>query len=391
MKPRLILGAVGRQSARGLFITRANEAVSVKASSDNEEHDVPLTPILPGEKVLAGLAERSLRLFEFATGLLRPASSYELRGQAGNERCVVRFRTLPERDASDRLTVVMMSCYYDGFHGDAGLEAALRSKLCREAAFKILLGDNLYMDVPGDSWFRSNAIDDTLNRYLRYFLESGYGEVLSTLPTLATFDDHELWNNFPERVPWLSRTHGDDRLRYGSAGIECLDAFQSVLNPKKSRSHRSFVFEEAPCVSFFFADTRSERERWGSGSSRMMPEAALAALEGWARNLDRPGALVMGQPLWIEKGDWKDYNLPSFGDQYERIWQALARTRFDVVVLSGDVHFSRIVRIDVNDPRGGSSAGLPRPIYEIVSSPASHIPGLLSTATHLDLFQDKER
>jgi hypothetical protein len=73
----------------------------------------------------------------------------------------------------------------------------------------------------------------------------------------------------------------------------------------------------------------------------------------------------LSQPLWIQEGGGFDYNPPDFAAQYGRIWRALADAPYDIVMVSGDVHHSRILEIGLANGRS---------VYEIVTSPACHIP-----------------
>lgn len=103
----------------------------------------------------------------------------------------------------------------------------------------------------------------------------------------------------------------------------------------------------------------------------MMDPAGLASLEHWAKDLKRPGVLVIGQPLWIDAGGKTDFNPPAFTDEYRRIWRALADAPYDVLVVSGDVHHSRVLRMVLPGDRF---------VYEFVTSPACHIPTITSIA-----------
>ncbi|HKE00886.1 MAG TPA: hypothetical protein VKE69_07750, partial [Planctomycetota bacterium] len=67
---------------------------------------------------------------------------------------------------------------------------------------------------------------------------------------------------------------------------------------------------------------------------------------------------------------WRDHNPPSFQEQYVAIWEALTKAPSDVIVISGDVHHSRVLEIPL---------GKNRFVYELVTSPACHIPGEIST------------
>ena len=75
-----------------------------------------------------------------------------------------------------------------------------------------------------------------------------------------------------------------------------------------------------------------------------------------------------------------DFQPPDFPAQYARIWKALASAPFDVLVLSGDVHHSRLLEFDV---------GRGRRVWELVSSPACMIPTIESIAAQSFDVQDR--
>ena len=322
-----------------------------------------------------------LRPYVFTFDALASDTEHELIVEAGDERTVLAVRTLPERLPAAGLTVAVASCYYGGFGQGAQYLRGLQQPCCFDKPLlKLLVGDNLYLDIgPNDG--RDDGYDQTVWRYVEHFVRSSYADVLGHVPTLTTWDDHELWNNYPESQTWLSRSwlSGETRQGYARAGIECLDLFQNSLNPAPAAADggRSFRYDLAP-LSFFFADVRSERTLFDDRDRarhmqqqprRMMHERDLDALVAWAKG-DGPLVLVIGQPLWMPAGGGTDYNPPAFADQYARIWQALADAKRDVLVISGDVHFSRLLTLELPG----------RTVYEFITSPASHIPTVTTTA-----------
>ena len=106
-----------------------------------------------------------------------------------------------------------------------------------------------------------------------------------------------------------------------------------------------------------------------------MPEVDLIALEDWARTLRGPGVLVVRQPLWIEPvmkygPVARDHNVSFSRRQYRRICQALEDAPCDILVCSGDVHYSRLLRIETKRRRV---------LRELVSSPLVSIPTTWAT------------
>lgn len=363
---KLYPGAVDGDSIRGLVLQLGGGTPALTiapAAATPVVEAVPLTARLRAELQKYGLVP-----WRFRIGGLQPNVTYTLTTAHGSPRGTT-FRCLDP--AATRLKVVVASCYYGFLNQGWSYHNTLASEHCRDAAFKLLVGDNVYLDVHPRQ--RDDTLDggylETAWLYAQYwFYQQPYAELLGLGPTLTTWDDHEFWNNYPAEVPWLSRSKGVRRAEYEAAARECVRVFQATLNPPSpvaaaARDNLSYRFTASP-VSFFVADMRSERQAAGDGAVTM-PAATLAALRDWATTLDRPGVLVLGQPLMIEAGDWRDHNPPYYHAEYTQLWQALDDAPFDVLVLSGDVHHSRV--LELRSPLG-------KPVFEIVSSPACHLP-----------------
>lgn len=369
---RVIPGAIRPDAVRALVLATGaqNPNVSVQAAGGGASIPATVDPLRGSPALQAEFGRDGVRLFAARVRGLQPGIQYELRASQNGTTRHVRFRTLSRQPPEDGLKVVVASCYYDFFHKDANYLAILNSAYCKHTAFKLLIGDNLYVDVAPDQRYIEGGYRETVARYLQYFWKSGYADVLAHSPNFTTWDDHEFWNNFPEEQCHLSRSTGRDRTEYIRAGTECLKYFQAVLNADvPTGNNLSYRIAQSPVVSFFVADMRSARTRFHDSSRRMMPENALQDLEAWAGSLDRPGVMVLGQPLWIEEGSTFDYTPPNFATQYERIWRAIAGAPRDILIVSGDVHHSRILEIGL---------GNNRIVYEFVSSPACHIPTVTS-------------
>lgn len=305
-----------------------------------------------------------VRLYLAEASKLRPGADYRLGG--------AHIRTLPGTLPAAGLQLAVATCFSDQFgrHGDY-LKVLQGAAGSGPLAAKLLLGDNVYIDVGPVGADARTAFEETAERYVQYFWRSGYADVLGYLPTFALWDDHEFWNNYPERQVWLPRSLGGARDEYRDAALAGIRAFQSVLNPPPAaRKGLSYHFEIPP-LSCFALDLRAGRTEQTASAPTLCSEPELQAFERWAAGLKGPGALLVGQPLWQGPGDWKDWNPAAFPAQFVRIWKALADAPWDIVVITGDVHHSRVLEIEV---------GRGRRVWELVSSPACHIPSIESIA-----------
>jgi hypothetical protein len=268
------------------------------------------------------------------------------------------------------LSVALASCFYKDFHQASAYARALEMAVFTRPVAKFLLGDNLYLDTARSERGIDTAWVETAFRYRGYWFEDPYSHVLGTLPTLFAFDDHELWNNYPEEVCWLSRSRGNQREAYEKAGLAALDLFQASLNPPPvvagSRSFRT-TWAGLP---LFFLDLRTQRTRHDRAHPSLAPGPVFDALETWAGE-PGPRVLALSQPVLLDPGGSTDWNPAAFAADFDRLLGILEGARSDVLILSGDVHHSRVAVFAV----GGRS------FVEIVASPASHIPAPSSVAS----------
>lgn len=381
MTVRIIPGAVGTDRLRALVISDGKErpALAIEALQGGKaalvvrEHDAD-DPLVDQHVRRAGL-----RMYLCEAEGLRPGADYHLRADGGKP---VHMRTFPATLPTTGLSLALASCYYEGFgrHGDY-LKLLQAAPKYGPLSAKLLVGDNVYVDVGAAPPKSRSGAEETIQRYLRYYWYSGYADVLSYLPTFMLWDDHEFWNNYPEWQIHLARSmDAGGRDAYARAANAALRLFQAALNPAPvARTGLSYRFEIPP-VSCFALDLRAGRTIMKTAKPRMTSEAELVAFERWAASLKAPGIAVFGQPLWIESGNWMDYQPPDFAGEYARIWKALTDAPYDILVLSGDVHHSRLLEIDV---------GRGRRVWELVSSPACMIPTVESIAAQAWDVQDR--
>jgi hypothetical protein len=158
---------------------------------------------------------------------------------------------------------------------------------------------------------------------------------------------------------------------FRDAALAGIRAFQAVLNPPPVARHGLSYRFDIPPLSVFALDLRAVAAATRSPDPIMCSEAELAAFERWAAGLAGPGALVVGQPLWQGAGDWQDWNPPSFAAQYARIWKALT---------DAPLRHRRALGRRAPQPPVEIDVGGDRRVWELVSSPACHIPTVESIA-----------
>ena len=137
----------------------------------------------------------------------------------------------------------------------------------------------------------------------------------------------------------------------GIACTELYDAYQAALNPGGGRWTS---FRVAP-MSFFIADTRSNRTRDTDPNAALATEAQWQDLEAWAAALDGPGVLVLPQPLLKAGGSKTDRTLVDF-KQADRLSAVFERALggetadgkpHDIMILTGDIHTGRVSTAEI--------------------------------------------
>ena len=279
------------------------------------------------------------------------------------------WRTLPATDAGSA-TFMIGSCFWRNADKEGHYGAAMTDlKRLADPHFTVLMGDQLYQDWPPqlDQW--SDPLELFARRYAEYWGDPGYQQVLQAAPNFIACDDHEFWNNYPEpqiQVPFTIPS--ESRRRALEAAKETYRHYQHAANPDGQR-HFSFT---AAGVSFYLADTRSERTPHDDRERHFFVDEQRAALSEWVGTLAGPAVLVLPQPLYQKPGDFKDYALANFEADYAELCGLFERALggqtgdgrpHDILVLTGDIHTGRHATGYIN--------GSADPVHEFVASPAS--------------------
>jgi hypothetical protein len=248
---------------------------------------------------------------------------------------------------------------------------------------KLLVGDQVYLDAPWFKYFGLPLPWTTPTRHISAVYKRTWDKLhwmLSHGITVCVSDDHEFWNDYPYPPPivtvFTKFLVGPFRRRWNRRARQFLRAFQA---PQDTMAIS--IGGDRPEVQFFVADTRLHR-RSGGPSPTLMRETDFQDLLSWIAELRAPGVLAIGQPVFAEPvnerfGVVTDHNLPFFAGQYDRLCAALLAAPHDVLILSGDVHFGRVVEVAVTRIRPDPAAR----IVEVISSPMALVRG---GASHFD-------
>ncbi len=305
---------------------------------------------------------------------LRPARNY--RAYFERWRADVRdweilrsasIRTLPKRlpvhqSRAKPLTIALGSCYWPdqdgGRVGTAYRELYERPRDPHDSPdLTFLTGDQVYLDVGFD--VRSGVPGEVRRRIARDYARhwQGLSDVLTRGATYMLPDDHEWYNGYPDPDPknpylWALqdakvRKAWEQTARQGIENVQQCPVVEIVEFPGD--------------LSFCLADLRSFRKPERAG---LMNPKDLERVLAWANGLTTPGVLVSSQPL-IVTGNPREATLLDYTGDYCRLLAALGRTGHDIVVMSGDAHYGRVVSVKL----GLQGATL----YEVISSPLSNL------------------
>jgi phosphodiesterase/alkaline phosphatase D-like protein len=298
-------------------------------------------------------------------------------------------RTLDSKAAE--FTVATGSCFALGKDPKGVIAAGYRALLARRPVdLRVLTGDQIYMDrdprdgtyfglMAGAPYAEPNV--SPMQRYEHQWRDPRWRDFLSATPTLCLSDDHEFWNDYPRRPPYLVYPKTADVAAFGAA----FDVYQSALNvrpaglPADPAQAAAAVRQglwrsvrmDAPLVSVMLLDTRTRRQAPGA-TATFTSAANLDMLARWAKELTRPGVLFLGQPVseaapqehyGVDLDQHVDSALRHYPAQYKALCAILADAARDVLVVSGDVHWSRLRALDLVRKGGGR-----RRVYELVSS-----------------------
>ena len=316
----------------------------------------------------------TVRLTKPAPGQDFEVSIAELAG-----RPPLLWQTMPTTIGPNGASLFLSSCFWQNDDKEGYYRTAVQAILAQEKqpkpAFKLLIGDQLYLDWPSSLDFDS-AGKNTAQRYEQYWGDEAYRDVLLATPNFFLCDDHEYWNDFPDKQIQLERTWTQkSRDEYTAAANQFYEAFQAANN---GEPHRWFQINISP-VSFFVTDTRSDRTPANDPNPHFMGSKQFDELKEWQVKLTGPGILILGQPLFQKDGDYKDHSLSNFEQDYRALTGLIAdsldgrneaKQPHDILVLSGDIHTGRHARAWVPSQIPGRAGNF---VHELIASPASRV------------------
>lgn len=334
--------------------------------------------------------------YDTVTIPLEPGVSYDLEliratPETFNLLDVAQIRGKP-LDLEDGFTLWFGTCFYQPKDQGALNEAfaAIPERYLPDAT--ILGGDQVYLDtayadssgspIPGLAlknffWrgtkekeaIRAQLSEIFIKEYRRNW-SKGLRSVLRSGATYFLAGDHEFWNDYPN-TPIFMPVLRTPEIRDNWADLASR-LFRGYQCPRNTTFNKISIGDE---LSVFVLDTHVQRQP--GANARFTDCATLDACMDWLKTLACPGVMVLPAPLltrwqfkrpgsakarWVKCGGG-DHTLADTG-QYAPLVQALNESRQDILVIAGDVHFSRQAEMQLNGKQ----------VSEIIASPLSCLP-----------------
>ena len=309
-------------------------------------------------------------------------------------------RAAPSPSHEGRVAFAFGSCWKVDAVGrpEATWEMLADIARARFADHLLLLGDQIYADEtplpsrPGrtaadvalDAATKAERVDAYRQAYARAWEVSALHEALGLLPTVSTWDDHEIANGFGSAT-----AHAEPKWRaLFEAAADVHDEHQGWRNPPRLEpTSRCWAFRRGP-AAFVGLDLRTHRSH---AAGALLGDAQKAAVREWIEREARHARVLFVAssvpPLHLPRIFHAMHGVLDIRDQWERTsepdraWLLQRLADFEeggrrrAVVLGGDAHLATAVSL--TDRHG-------RATWQLTSSPlAQRLPAYVYPALTL--------
>lgn len=238
--------------------------------------------------------------------------------------------TPPAPEQRGQMTFAFGSCFHKTGLGNVALLDRIRQ---RGASSFLVLGDSAVDD-------RNGNVGLHCSDYLLRDLHTGWHNLAATTAIYAAWDDHDYFNNDSHGIP--PRATAADRTAVRKVWT------QNWNNPAYGFEKRDmgvfFHTRLGPC-DLIMLDTRSLRTKPGEPSA-FLGEEQMRWLEQELAACTGPFVFLTSGTMWSDnisngKDSWGIWDIPG----RERIFALIEKLRLPVILLSGDRHGARVVKI----------------------------------------------
>jgi phosphodiesterase/alkaline phosphatase D-like protein len=300
---------------------------------------------------------------------LEPASGYEYRllldgaVQPGSE---ASFKTLPTAGPG-RITRFGIGADLEFGHDPYTLVPNLQA---RQPDFTLLIGDQIYADEPLQSEW---SVFGYGQRYRENWGEKLLAPFLARVPTFMIWDDHDIEDN------WNDGTS----LPYPYAR-GAFDLYQGSHNPDpRLPGEISFAFQ-AGDAAFYLPDIRTNRNHEDdpdTAAKSMLGATTKADLKAWLLSTPARFKFLVSPVMWANHGTTGNDSWVAYQTERQEILDFIRTNHIcGVVLISGDQHWSGVMRLDQAPPYH---------FYELSPTPLGNSVRQMTTDTGPDiLFKD---
>lgn len=302
-------------------------------------------------------------------------------GKASN---IAYSRTLP--NSPDELNMVLASCYYAGNTYLLAGAPMPKEFMSHDGIphVKMLCGDQIYIDLSLGGMY-PHSLGNPWKSYEDQWYEPRFLAWMAHGGNLCMADDHEFWNNFPseKRASVISGLFSKPSQAIGREMEQAFLIYQAVLNanPDDLLAKQPLIRDHLHCFEFpglyapatfskhfsmLVLDTRTRRSALdvNAANYQFTDPLWLSVITQQLAKRDGPTLLATPQSL-LERGGGGESNLADYKDQFSLLWEAVWNCKHQVLLLTGDIHWSRAQTF--------KSATTKITHYEIVSSALSRI------------------
>jgi alkaline phosphatase D len=338
-----IFGRTGQPAAIRVFYKKTSDTSFVSTGSINTVTNNDLTATI----LLSGLL---------------PNTSYDYQLVVDNVPTVTStFTTLPVVNQPSRFSFSVGADLLDFPF------TIMNSIDAKNPLFSLLIGDNIYADAAPVA----STLDEFRAKYKLNLAEPNLANFLSKRPTVFTWDDHEIQNNWDKGVAGL---YLPARQSY--------DEYINPLNPSPRTPGTLYYNYQVGQVDFYVFDTRTFRSRnnaLDNSTKTMLGASQKADFKNWLLTSKAKFKIVVSSVGFSDFGTTSNDSWIGFQSEKAELIKFINSNNIKgVLFVTGDQHFSIVARLNSVGPNYNLYEFLPTPLAtQNRTAPATSDPQLL--------------